>query len=46
MDHKGDWQKRYKRMFVDAAKTLKSLGIDVHKFQMMYDAVVLMNPLT
>ena len=46
IDRSGDWQKRFKRMFVDAAKTLKILGIDIHKFQMMYDAVVIMNPLT
>ena len=32
-------EKRFKRMFVDAAKSLKPLGIDINKFQMMYDAV-------
>lgn len=40
---KADQKKRFKRMFVDAAKQLKPLGIDIHKFQMMYDAVVIMS---
>ena len=33
--------RQFKRMFVDSAKQLKPLGIDVSKFQMMYDAVCL-----
>ena len=44
MEGDDDWKKQFKRMFVDAAKRLKPLGIDIHKFQMMYDAVVIMNP--
>ncbi len=44
MEGEEDWKKQFKRMFVAAAKRLKPLGIDVHKFQMMYDAVVIMNP--
>ena len=44
MEGQDDRKKKFKRMFVDAAKRLKPFGIDIHKFQMMYDAVVIMNP--
>lgn len=32
-------KRKFKRMFIDSAKLLKPLGIDIEKFQMMYDAV-------
>lgn len=43
MEGNADRQKQFKRMFVESAKRLKPLGIDIHKYQMMYDAVVIMN---
>ncbi len=33
---------RFKRMFVEAAKQLKPLGLDMQQFQMMYDATVML----
>ena len=33
---------RFKRMFVDSAKLLKQLNININRFQMMYDAVVIL----
>lgn len=33
---------RFKRLFVDSAKRLKQLGVDMQKFQMMYDATVML----
>ena len=43
MEGNADRQKQFKRMFVESAKRLKPLGIDILKDQMMYEAVVIMN---